>query len=85
MYKVFLERRAEKDIDALDRGIREKVIERLLLLEENTRPLGVKKLVGTMNAWRLRVGDWRIIYEIYDKKKEVKVYRVKHRSKAYLP
>ena len=83
MYKVFIERRVEKDLDALDDSLKSKIVGRLLLLKNNPRPTGAKKLSGSKNSWRLRIGDWRIIYEIYDRNREVKIYRIKHRSKAY--
>lgn len=82
MYKVLLERRAEKDLDALDGSLRKRIIGRLLLLRNNPR-VGAKKLAGSKNAWRIRIGDWRIVYEIRDKAKEIRVYRVKHRSRVY--
>ncbi len=83
MYKVFIEKRAEKDLNALDHLLRERIVERLLLLAGNPRPQGTKKLTDTKNAWRLRIGDWRVIYEINDLKREVKIYRIKHRSGVY--
>lgn len=83
MYKIFLERRAEKDLDALDAALRKRVVERVLLLTKNPRASGAKKLTGSPNAWRLRVGNLRVVYEIDDKNKEVKVYLIKHRSVAY--
>ena len=83
MYKVFIERRAEKDLEALDNPLKEKIIERLLSLRRDPRPAGAKKLIGMKNAWRLRISDWRVIYEIEANKKELKIYRIKHRSKAY--
>ena len=82
MYKILLERRAEKDLDALDGSLRKRIIKRLLLLQDNPR-FGSKKLASSKNAWRVRIGDWRIIYEIGDKNKVVKVYRIKHRSRVY--
>lgn len=83
MYKVVLERTAEKDLDALDNAVVKRIIAHLLLLEENPRPVGVKKLFGKNDIWRIRVGDWRILYGISDERKEIMVYRVRHRSAAY--
>ena len=83
MYKVLVEKRAEKDLKALDKYAEEKIIERLLLLRQNSRPIGSKKLSGSISAWRIRFSDYRIIYEISVANKEIKVYRIKHRSKAY--
>ena len=82
MYKVLLEHRAENDLDVLDSVIRERILERVLKLQNDPR-VSAKKLQGSTNAWRLRVGDWRIIYEIDDTRKEIKIYRIKHRSGAY--
>lgn len=83
VYKIFIERHAERDLDALEQKTRKRIIARLLLLQQNPH-LGAKKIIGSKSAWRIRVGDWRVIYEINDKKKEVKIYRIKHRSKAYV-
>ncbi|MEK7516395.1 MAG: type II toxin-antitoxin system RelE/ParE family toxin [Patescibacteria group bacterium] len=83
MYRVLLESRAEKDLESLDKIVQKRAVERLLLLQTNPRPAGSKRLVGSHNAWRVRIGDWRIIYEINDRTETVKVYRIKHRSKAY--
>lgn len=82
MYRVFTESRAERDLNILERSVRERIVERLLKLQDNPR-VNAKKLKGSKNAWRIRVGDWRVIYEIDDARKEVMVYRVKHRSTAY--
>lgn len=75
VYRVLLEGGAEKNLEALAIPLRKRIIERLLLLRNNPRPAATKKLVGSKNAWRIREGDWRIIYEVNDKTKEVKVYR----------
>ena len=81
--KVFLESRAEKDLNKLESDIRARVVARLLLLRNDPRPAGSKKLEGSRSAWRIRIGDWRVVYEIYDKVREVKIYRIKHRSEGY--
>ena len=66
----------------LEQSLQKRITERILLLKNNPR-WGAKKLTGLKNAWRIRSGDWRIIYEINDDKKEISIYRIKHRSKAY--
>ena len=83
MYKVLIEKRAEKDLNSLDNYLKEKIVERLLLLKQNPRPVSSKKLSGSANSWRIRFTDYRIIYEISDVSREVKIYKIKHRSKAY--
>ena len=82
MHRIFIERKAENDLNALERGIRERVIKYILKLGVNPR-LNAKKLTESKNAWRVRIGDWRVIYEIEDKGRVIKIYRIKHRSKAY--
>jgi mRNA interferase RelE/StbE len=52
-------------------------------LAENPRPPGCRKLVGGEGDWRLRVGDYRVLYEINDMRKVVRVLHVKHRREAY--
>ena len=83
MYQILLERHAEKDLKSLDKAIYKRVKRSLLSLKENPRPIGSKKLRDHGNEWRIRIGDWRILYEIDDKSKLVRIFRVKHRSKAY--
>ncbi|KKT40553.1 MAG: Plasmid stabilization system [Candidatus Giovannonibacteria bacterium GW2011_GWA2_44_13b] len=82
-YKIFLESRAEKDLGRLEIELRRRVLARLLSLKHNPRPSGAKKLEGSRFAWRIRIGDWRVVYEIYDKVKEIKIYRIKHRREGY--
>lgn len=82
-YRVLLESRAKKDLDKLENEVRRRVVARLLSLKQEPRPQGAKKLEGSKSAWRIRIGDWRAIYEINDKVREVKIYRVKHRSEGY--
>ncbi|MBI2639931.1 MAG: type II toxin-antitoxin system RelE/ParE family toxin [Candidatus Sungbacteria bacterium] len=82
MYRVLLESRAERDLGLLERSMHNRIIERLLKLRVNPRDSALK-LIGSKNAWRIRIGDWRVLYEIDDGIKEVKIYRIKHRSRAY--
>jgi mRNA interferase RelE/StbE len=49
----------------------------------NPRPPGSKKLAGSKNEWRIRVGDYRVLYDIADKVRIVRVYRVRHRRDVY--
>jgi mRNA interferase RelE/StbE len=52
-------------------------------LAENPRGRGNRKIVGAEDMWRVRVGDWRVIYEIDDAKYIISVLRVRHRREAY--
>jgi len=56
---------------------------KILSLAVNPRPAGCKKLKGYRDQWRVRVGDWRVIYIIDDAAKVVSVMRIAHRRKVY--
>ena len=81
-YNLFIKKSAEKEIRRLPEKERKRVVERILMLKENPRPLGSEKLRGD-DAFRLRQGDYRIIYEVDDPEKTVTVIRVGHRREVY--
>lgn len=65
-YQVIIKRAAEKELDSLSAQVSERIIKHLLSLEENPRPQGIKKLQGE-DGFRLRVGDYRVLYTIDDR------------------
>jgi len=81
-YQVIIKRSAEKELDALPANLHERIVKRLLALEENPRPSGIKKLQG-QESYRLQVGDYRALYTIDDKTKKVVVLSVGHRREVY--
>jgi len=81
-YQVLLKRSAEKELDALPASVRERVVARLLDLEENPRPIGVTKLQGQA-SYRLRVGNYRVLYTIDDTDRLVTLYAIDHRYEVY--
>ena len=81
-YHVLLKRSAEQELNALRGKLFERVTHKLLALEENPRPFGVQKLHG-QETYRLRVGDYRILYVIDDAARRVDVMSVAHRREAY--
>jgi mRNA interferase RelE/StbE len=83
VYEVFLERRAERDLKKLSEEMFYRVIPQLKALSENPKPSGCRKITGSKNDLRIRIGDYRIIYEIDEKEKAVKVMRIKHRREVY--
>ncbi len=85
MYQVEIaSRRVEKELDSLDPVIQKRVIRNIKALSENPRPQGVRKLSGEMQGvWRLRVGEFRILYDIDDNKDLVIILAVLHRRDAY--
>jgi len=79
MYRVLLERAAEKTLRRLSADIHARIITAIQGLANNPRPPGCRKLTGSENDWRIRVGDYRVLYEIADEIRIVRVNRVGHR------
>ena len=82
-YAVVLTESAEKDLYKLPAKTITRIIELLKSLEENPRPHGCKKLKGYKNYWRIRVGDYRIIYAIEEVILLVDVREIGHRKNIY--
>jgi mRNA interferase RelE/StbE len=83
MYRVFLERSAERDLEKLSAKLLDRVIASIKKLARNPRPAGCRKLTGAESDWRIRVGDYRVVYEIADEIRVVRVNRVRHRREVY--
>lgn len=83
MYEVYLERAAERDLKRLPAEAFHRIISSIRTLSENPRPPGCRKVTGSENDWRIRIGDYRVIYEIDEGEKAVKVFRIRHRREAY--
>jgi len=83
IYDVRLTPPAQKDLDGF-RGELLKKFEKIILgLRENPRPHNSKKLSGGGARWRIRAGDYRILYEIDESEKTIKVFRIAHRKEVY--
>lgn len=82
-YTVVVNRSAQKEIRLPDATVRLRVVRELRALSTDPRPHGCRKLVGARDRWRVRVGDYRIIYTIDDAGRLVEIAAVSHRSKAY--
>ena len=83
MYEVYLERSAENDLKRLPTSIFHRIIPQIKTLAANPRPSGCRKITGSKNDWRIRIGDYRMIYEINEKAKAVRIMRVRHRREVY--
>jgi mRNA interferase RelE/StbE len=81
-YRVILHRPAEKELDRLAVGIRQRIGAKLLELENNPRPYGVQKLQGH-DGYRIRIGDYRVLYLIDDRTGTIEVLAVGHRREVY--
>ncbi len=83
VYEVLVERRAERDMRRLPEDVASRVNTAIRKLAPTPRPVGCRKLVGSDSDWRLRVGDYRIVYQIDDEAKQVRVMFIRHRREAY--
>jgi mRNA interferase RelE/StbE len=82
-YSVLLAPAAERQLKALAEPIQKRIVKRLRTLKENPRPQGVKKLAGEDDLYRIREGDYRIIYTIRDKELIVLVVKIGNRKEVY--
>ena len=82
-YEVTFARSARKELERLNRPLGSRIFRRIELLRSNPRPAGCRKLEGAEDLWRIRIGDYRIIYSVDDSRRIVDVSAVRHRSDAY--
>lgn len=82
-WRVILAPAAERQLRGLPEGVERRIVRRLRALRAEPRPPGCLKLKGRENAYRLRVGDYRIIYRIEDAVLVVLVIQVGHRRDVY--
>ena len=83
MYDVYLLPPAQKDLDGLEVRIFRQIIKKIRALSDEPRPNGCLKLTAE-EGYRIRTGDYRILYRINDGAKRIFIYRIKHRKDAYL-
>lgn len=82
-YGVALTSSAAKELKKLSRQLVARIAPRLETLASDPRPPGCRKLQGGNREWRIRVGDYRVVYTIDDAKLLVEVTRIRHRSEVY--
>jgi mRNA interferase RelE/StbE len=83
LYQVQVSKSAAKEIEKLPPAVVERIIPALIKLAEDPRPTGCKKLKGTGDIYRIRVGDYRIIYVVDDTVRIVDIRKVGHRRDVY--
>ncbi len=79
-YQVELKPKAIKDLNGIPKEQGKRIVEKLKILESNLEG-DIKKLTNYTPEYRLRAGDWRILFEVEEKR--VVVYRIRHRKEAY--
>lgn len=82
-YRVEFTSAAARQVKKLPRPARDRVLAAIEALAADPRPPGSTKLVGEESAWRLRVGDYRIIYDVFDEVLTVVIVRSGHRRDVY--
>jgi mRNA interferase RelE/StbE len=84
VYQLRIKRSAEADLRRLPEPLFKRINERILALRDDPRPPGVRKLQGQAEGWCIRVGDYRIVYQIDNVECAVTIVRVRHRRDVYL-
>jgi len=79
-YCIVVSKRVQKELDSLPKAIYIHIREQIITLRNNPRPSGVKKLRGYVSTYRVRVGDYRIVYEVDDSAQEIRLLHVADRK-----
>jgi mRNA interferase RelE/StbE len=82
-YEIAWKHSAEKDINGIDRQYIPRILEAVESLSNNPFPSQHRKLHGVESSYRIRIGDYRVIYQVDLEKKLVIIYHVRHRKEAY--
>ena len=82
-YRIEIKSSAAKELEKLPRQMVSRVITTIKGLAENPYPQGVRQLAGFEHTYRVRVGDYRILYDVLDKRLVVEIIRIRHRKDAY--
>ncbi len=82
-YAVTFSRTARKELEHLPRHLVERIFPKIEVLALQPRPSGCKKLKGAQDLWRIRVGDYRVVYSLDDPRRNIDIVAVRHRSEAY--
>ena len=81
-YRVRIEKQASKALEKIDVVIRKRIVEVIRSLADNPKPPGSKKMKNR-EGWRVRIGDYRVIYGVNDERSFVSVAKIGHRREVY--
>lgn len=84
-FRIEYSRRAERSLRSYNPDIRRRILDKIADLRDNPFPRGVLKLRGEENVYRLRVGDYRVLYEVYLQQNAILIVKIDHRSTVYGP
>jgi mRNA interferase RelE/StbE len=82
-YAITFARSARKELEELDTTVVSRIFQKIEALAREPRPAGCRKLKGSRDLWRIRIGDYRVLYAVNDNECLVDMIAVRHRSKAY--
>ena len=82
-YQIEWKNSAYKELQKLPRQMIPKIVSAVGDLSDNPYPQGVKRLVGSKYSYRIRFGDYRVIYEVIENKLIIEIVRVRHRKDVY--
>lgn len=82
-YAIELKRTAARELESLDSRLGRRILASIESLGSQARPRGSRKLVGSENSYRLRVGQYRVLYQIDDEEKLISVVAIGHRREVY--
>jgi mRNA interferase RelE/StbE len=83
MYKVLITRSAEKQLKKLSPQVQRRIAAVIVSLAIEPHPYGSKKLTGTAHSYRARVGDYRVIYDVYEREIVISVLKIGHRRDIF--
>ncbi|NJN45124.1 MAG: type II toxin-antitoxin system RelE/ParE family toxin [Anaerolineae bacterium] len=82
-YQIEWKHSAQKELRKLPAEMIQKIIEAVDALRENPFPPGCRKLAGSEQTWRIRIGNYRVIYNVFSNILVIEIVRVAHRKDAY--
>ena len=82
-YQIEIKSSASKELEKLPRQIVSRVVAGIRELADNPYPQGVKKLAGFDRTFRVRVGDYRVLYNVYENRLVIEIIRIAHRKDVY--
>lgn len=81
--RITFARSARHEVEVLDPSVIRRIFPKIESLATHPRPHGSRKLTGAKNLWRIRIGDHRVIYSIFDNERRIDITAVRHRGEAH--
>lgn len=82
-YAIVFAKSARKELESLEPSVVRRIFPRIEALAKNPRPGACAKLRGSNHLWRIRIGDYRVVYAVLDQQRVVDIAAVRHRREAY--